>query len=203
MAANRGRTRRALASSMNLHVAAADDPRLDVVLAEWNRLAAFSNQHELVDDPGKADAILFPWIHLVNDRIRLGAALDHPLLHRYPDKCFVYDESDLPWCALPGLYVSMPKSWFQPAYQRAAPYYTAGPALVSVETDLLFSFIGNESHPCRRSLLSLRHPDAVVERADGFVFYDANSPDFAARRVHFREVLNRSMFVLCPRGRGT
>ena len=116
----------------------------------------------------------------------------------------VYDERDQPWRSFPGVYVSMPRSSFDARFQRSWGYFRI-PEVVDRgdEPDLLWSFVGSLSHPARRPLLSVRHPDALVEEVPPFVFWDTAQPDFHARRDHFRSVLMRSRFVLCPRGRGT
>ena len=134
---------------------------------------------------------------------RLGAIRTHELARRYPEKVHVYDERDQPWCAFPGVYVSMPRRHFRSGAQRAWAYSTIPPVRSSILPDLLFSLVASPTARCRAPLFSLRHPDAVVERVEGFTFFDRTSRDFVGRRARYRDVLHRSRFVLCPRGRGT
>ena len=134
-----------------------------------------------------------------------------PLARSYRDKCYVWDQRDRPWCVLPGLVVSMPETSFRTQFQRAWSYFqfdepytrlglTAAP---SSRPDLLVSFIGTRTHRCRDPLFLLNHDRAVIEEVSGFLFHDPSSPDFAAHRSRFVEILYRSKFVLCPRGHGT
>src|SRR5438132_100667 len=70
--------------------------------------------HCLVNDPRDADLILFLDRHQHYDDLELNAIRRHPLVQQYPDKVFIYSELDQPWCAMPGLYVAMPKQSFNP-----------------------------------------------------------------------------------------
>jgi hypothetical protein len=134
---------------------------------------------------------------------RLTTIREHPLTRHFSEKVMVFDERDRPWCAFPGVYASMPARDFDARYQRAWGYFPVPRMEASKSPDLLFSFIGSPSSRSRKRLFSLRHPEAVVEQVRGFTFYDPASIDFENRRARFREILDRSRFVLCPRGRGT
>ena len=158
--------------------------------------------HELASDPEAADLILFTQCHMLPSEWRLGPIRDHALTARFREKVMVYDERDRPWCAFPGVYVSMPRRSFDDRYQRAGGYYHHLPvAEPRNDPDLLFSFIGSPSSRARSPLSRLRHPDAIVETVRQFTFYDPSSPNYEARRERYRELLARSRFVLCPRGR--
>jgi hypothetical protein len=187
---------------VQIYLAKFGDGHLDAPAAAFETLARSGERHELVESAAEADVVLFTQCHLLPEDWRLRTIRAHPDARRFLDKVMVYDERDRPWCAFPGVYVSMPARYFHPAAQRAWGYYRV-PEVAEVEPDLLFSFIGSPSARCREPLYHLRHADAVVERVDGFTFYDASSTAFEARRARFREVLSRSRFVLCPRGRGT
>ncbi len=158
--------------------------------------------HELVGDPRDADVILFVQCHMVDWRLR--AIREHRVARAHWDRVMVYDERDRHWRSFPGIYVSTPGSRFDPKTQRAWGYIRvpSEPA-EGRDPDLLFSFIGSVTAPCRRRLLELRHPDAIIEQVRDFMFWDDASPDHQHRRQHYREVLARSRFVLCPRGIGT
>jgi len=166
--------------------------------------------HSVSLDPEDADIILFTECHLIPDW-RLRVILDSPLVRRFHEKCYVYDERDRPWCALPGVFVSMPKQDFREAFQRSWGYCGIEEPFVRLglarppgdDPDLLVSFAGTRSHRSRSPLYGLRHERAVIEETIGFVFFDPKSVGFAERRARFAELLYRSKFVLCPRGRGT
>jgi len=166
--------------------------------------------HTIWDDPEGSDIILFSECHLIADW-QLKAIVDSSLVRQCHQRCYVYDERDRPWCALPGVFVSMPKSSFRLEFQRACGYYCVDEPFTRLgltkppddEPDLLMSLAATRSHPCRNPLFSLVHPRAVIEEPAGFVFYDPSSPGFSERRSRFAELLYRSNFVLCPRGKGT
>jgi hypothetical protein len=177
---------------------------VDLPVAAMERLAAADStgSHGVAEDPESADLIVFPQCHMLPTDWRLCAIRKHPLTRRFQEKVMVYDERDRPWCAYPGVYVSMRAAEFG-RYQRPWSYFPIAHANPPVEPDLLFSFMGSASSRCRADLFQLRHADAVVERVHGFTFFDPKSADFEERRARFQDVLSRSRFVLCPRGRGT
>ena len=171
-----------------------------------HELAAIDSvgNHRLVDDPADADLLLFTDLHLVPWHLR--DLLDHPLRREYFDRSVVYSESDRPWCAAPGVYVSMPSSCFAPAWQRAGLYLQTptdvDPAAAN-PPDLLFSFVGSRSHPCRDAILDLDEPDSLLIDSTGFIFFDSADPSFESNKARFSKAIARSKFVLCPRGHGT
>jgi Exostosin family len=177
----------------------------DLAVDELEALAAADrfNVHELVEDPDDADVVLFAQCHMVDWRLR--AIRGHPVSKSNWEKVMVYDERDRPWRSFPGLYVSVPSASFDPRRQRACSYLRLPGAEsdVAPEADLLFSFVGSPTATCRRPLFDLQHPRSIVEEVQDFVFWDSASPDFVERRRRYREILTRSRFVLCPRGRGT
>lgn len=180
----------------------------DLPVGQFRALAAIdrAGEHRLTDEPESADLILFPQCHMRPNDWRLEAIRSHPLALAFPEKVMVYDERDRPWCALPGVYVSMPARRFDDRYQRAWSYagFARMPAASCVgEPDLLFSLVASSTHRCRTTLFGLREGDSVIEEVRRFVFYDPASDDFESRRAHFMNTLARSRFVLCPRGRGT
>jgi len=194
---------------MQVFLAEVGLPSIWSATTEFRALAARrpSARHTLTDDPERADIVLFTECHQLPDDWRLETIARSPMARNFPEKTFVYDERDRPWCRLPGLYVSMPRPAFEQRWQRPWLYPVfrmAPPALDGSEVpDLLFSFVGSPTHPVRGSLFELRHPRAHISRTDGFVFHDKRSEDFEGRRQAFAESLARSKFVLCPRGAGT
>jgi hypothetical protein len=166
--------------------------------------------HAISDDPEAADIILFLECHLIHDW-RLRAILESPLVRRFREKCYVYDERDRPWCALPGIFVSMPRRHFRPEYQRAWGYYLIEEPFTRLglaqapagEPDLLASLVATRTHRSRNALFGLAHERAVIEEVSGFVFFDPSSRGYREQRARFAELLYRSKFVLCPRGMGT
>ena len=197
-------------ASLRVYLAACASSAQDSpVVRAWQAAAAADifKVHRLTEDLAAADLILFVDPHLSPDW-RLRALVGHELAREFPEKTLVYDERDHPWCALPGLYCSMPAGYFDGRAQRACAYYgTVGfspEERTSMEPDLLFSFMGSRSHPIRSAVLRLSHPRAVVEDTSGFVFYDRSEPAaYDRQKARYLATLLRSKFVLCPRGAGT
>lgn len=165
--------------------------------------------HSLVDRPDNADIVLFTELHLVPDW-RAREIRYHPLRRRFPEKSYCYDERDLPWPALPGLFVSERSDIFIPSFQVPWCYpglSEVGSQLLATrgtEPDLLFSFVGAAGPAVRDALFAMpASPRSVVERVDGFVPFEPGSPGFISRRARFAEIVRRSKFILCPRGMGT
>ena len=141
-------------------------------------------EHRLTDDPDAADVILFPECHLIPDW-RLRPILESSLVKRYPEKSFVYDERDHPWCSLPGVYVSMPRSRFQAGYQRAWSYHHIEEPYLAV----LDCPGPRTSNPTSSSVSPLPihipagYPSsdfaterALIQEVRDFVFFDPDSP---------------------------
>ncbi|MBL8950036.1 MAG: exostosin family protein [Myxococcaceae bacterium] len=164
--------------------------------------------HSLTTDPLEADVILFAeTVHFEDPTWR--TVRTHPYLARYREKCFLYNEADHPWCVLPGLYCSMPRRAFQPARQKAFGYlYTMneqvrGPS-PAIERRWLYSFIGSANHESRRRILRLRDARALLEDTSTFNIWLPVEPGERERRERrYAEVMQASLFALCPRGAGT
>jgi hypothetical protein len=194
-------------------LASAGVPNAYSSIPSWRRLAAADRRrnHHLVEEPDDADIVLFTECNLLSPDWRLDAIRNTAVAREFRDKVYVYDQRDRPWCAFPGVYVSMPARHLDRRYQVPWGYVSVvEPHLVleldrppELTPDLLVSFIGSPTHPVRRELFALRHSRGVFECIDNFMFHDARSPDFASRRRRFAEMLYRSKFVLCPRGHGT
>jgi hypothetical protein len=158
--------------------------------------------HEIVAEPDAADVILFLQCHMVD--WRLLKIMRHPTAARHWPKVMVYDERDRPWRSFPGVYVSSPASSFNPVPQRAWSYLRVRTARSDAsDPDLLFSFMGSATAPCRLPILALRHQDAVVEATKDFMVWSPDEYELENQRFRYQEILARSRFVLCPRGRGT
>src|SRR5690242_13754994 len=75
--------------------------------------------HQLTRDVSAADLYLFPQCHMRPSDWRLSHIRRHPLTVEHWGQVLVYNERPRPWCAMPGVYVSMPKEDFDARYQRA------------------------------------------------------------------------------------
>ena len=164
-------------------------------------------EHHSVRDPETADVLLFVDVHHHYERPLLPCVRRHELVRRFPAKAFVYDERDVPIFTLPGIYVSARRTSLHRRAILGGPYdHVLNPVAPSLETpDLLFSFQGVNCHAVREAVLGLSHPRALVRDNRGVDFFRAREmgPDLLARARHeYAELIGRSKFVLCPRGRG-
>ena len=167
--------------------------------------------HQLCEDAETADLILFLDGHQHYRDLELSAIRKHPLVLKYREKAFVYSEMDQPWCAMPGLYVSMPKSSFEPQRQRACAYLKVPNDNVMLapepepdaQSALLFSFLGRRVNATRGRVLSLRHPRAVIMDTSAMDFFGDPVDKLDQQRRRYAEVMARTKFVLCPLGAGT
>src|SRR3954452_12516996 len=158
---------------------------LSVGFLELRAAADRFREHELTSDPAAADIILFTQCHMVD--WRLGAVREHPIAKKYWEKVMVYDERDRPWPSFPGVYVSAPSQVLDSATQRPWGYaWTEEVPIASSEPDLLFSFVGSPTARCREPLFGLRHPDAVVETVENFMYWNPEGARHGAQQERFR-----------------
>jgi hypothetical protein len=192
-------------SGLAVHFARLGDVKLDLPAEVFE--AALSHlgtgRHRVAPTPDRADVILFTQCHMLGTDWPLAAIRESPLCRRYPERVYVYDERDDPWCAFPGVYVSMPRKLWRADRQRAWGYQSITDRRGEIEPDLLFSLMASPTHACRKPLFRLSHPDAIIRRVDNFTHWERASQDWEQRRIDFRTTMDRSRFVLCPRGAGT
>jgi len=172
--------------------------------------------HTLVESPEEAELIL---ISNLRDENWHRGVFEHPLVRRFPDKCFGITDTDYPFPILRGLYTSARASGLYLGRVRGGSYalypdetknpFVDGCALdEAVEKRWFLSFIGSNNHPVRDGLLRLRaeRDDVLLEDSGAFsVFEDppgAGDEEGLGRQRRFCEVLRQSKFALCPRGRG-
>lgn len=165
--------------------------------------------HSLTADPQEADVILFLEVPSETDLLALRR---HPLVRRCRDKCFLSDSSDRAIPFLPGFYASIEKAWHSPRRTRSGPFPSPmenaaveyDPAFTA--RDYLYSFMGAmDTWPVRVQLGTLRHPRGFFEdrTADSLrIRMTGDDRERAAFARHYADVLQRSQFVLCPRGIG-
>jgi hypothetical protein len=187
---------------------------------EWSAIPEYSQQlaeqrgpqrHHEVHDPAEADVVLFTDCHVIpSSDWALKAITSSEVARRFPHKVAIHNERARPWCRLPGVYVSMPASGFVARWQVAGTYFALDPLAASerlvgaaAEPDILVSFVGGATHPCRDAIFRIRDPRSYVQRVDGFLLHDVQSERYDELRQHFADVVHRSKFVLCPRGHGT
>jgi len=173
-------------------------------LADADTVGVHPQEH----DPEAADGILFVNLHQHPEDHYLRALWRNDLVRAYPGKVFALDQRDRPFFTVPGVYVSARSTSGFCKLMRGGPYpklpNTFSPATAA--PDLLFSFQGARTHPVREVILNLRHPRAIVEDTARVSFFPweptANPEARRAGLTRYAEMVQRSKFILCPRGHG-
>ncbi|MBX2823432.1 MAG: glycosyltransferase family 47 protein [Gammaproteobacteria bacterium] len=167
-------------------------------------------RHTVCATPEEADIILFVEDAHFDDYLYKQLRL-HPLVKQYPDKVFMYNELDKPWCVLPGLYSSMPRRYFQENRQVAFGFiHTPNDFVKNIYSETtdqqrrwLFSFVGAMSHRCRRHIMALNDLTPSVQDTSEFNVWDCTEDTKASQGMNYASVMAESQYVLCPRGIGT
>ncbi len=153
--------------------------------------------HRIVPSPAEADVILFVEArsHFHFDILR------SPVYRRFAEKCFVFDSLDRAIPLLPGIYLDIP------GHLRNSRIYQYGFYIRVFDNEMLekfiphsncrflFSFIGKVSNckQVRDRVLALEHSRA---------FLSDSSSNQADNDAAYVDVLQKSKFVLCPKGFG-
>ncbi len=164
-------------------------------------------EHEIAGNPAEADVIVFVENTQFED-ILFERLLDHPLVHAYPEKVYMYNEMDRSWPMLPGLYCSLSAQLAAYSDHVAFPYINVCNENIrnihkmNSERNWLYSFVGSASHPVRKPILSLQDQDAlIVDTSDFCVWKPTQTSKFGYQQT-FTNAMAESKFVLCPRGIG-
>lgn len=182
---------------------------LDLSLIRESAALDVFRRHSLVDDPSDADLILF-----VETSIHGGKYFElvrsHQVYRRNVERSYVYCATDKIVPLVPGVFVSLEERWNWPSWVRPGHYVSvklrdgAHDILVPREPDFLFSFVGSSrTHPVRREVLKLQHPEAELLDTSKRTSSQVTEPDDSARWQAFAAGIQNSAFVLCPRGGGT
>lgn len=164
----------------------------------------------LIENPSEADLV---FVTSVNSGTWHSHLWSSSWIHKNARRCFAISESDEPKPLLHGIYTSATKSLPFRSRLRTAAYGLAPahwhhplpPPRPAAERKYLFSFIGRDSSPVRKEILTklASHPHAWIE--DTSRSFDMFNPDFPSRAealTRYAEILSLSSFVLCPRGNG-
>lgn len=190
-----------------------DDPKALLDL-EQMREAAYADRfgvHRLAADPAEADLVLF-----VETSSAAGHYFEHvrrhPVYREFAEKCYLFSSTDRVVPLLPGVYASVERRWYLPAWTRSGHYLGVrerGPLRHEPDASpsLLFSFAGAaDRHPVRRRIMNLEHPEGVLldSSADARRVEGGAQPGDGAERFlrRYAELTADSAFVLCPRGGG-
>lgn len=198
-----------MANAYLISAAPADPVRFPTAFLDLEQLRAYANAdrfgiHRTTADPEEADLILF-----VEVSTNAGAYFErvrrHPLYRMFRTKSYLFCSTDRFVPFLPGIYASLEQSQFRPDWTRSGHYlgvrergnlrYQPG----AFRPSYLFSFVGSAAtHPVRRHLARLKHPDALL--------LDTSGDDHVLAREEYEQryakILTESAFILCPRGGG-
>jgi hypothetical protein len=170
--------------------------------------------HQLCEDPHEADVIMFvETISTFTYRNHYFQQVRrHPVYQRFRSKSYLFAAADKVVPFLPGVYASIERRWYLPAWTRSGHYpgvkeEPGHPYEADRVPSRLFSFVGSShTHRVRSRVMQLEHPDALL------IDSDAESPAFEPgeqppapdelRTLYLRSIED-SAFVLCPRGGGT
>lgn len=172
-------------------------------------------EHALVDDPGRADIVLFWEPHQDSQVIWAPRLRAHPLVGEFPNKVFVVSVEDFPLGFLPGLYCSLSKRLFDPRRHRTWVYHRTPNRHVNsyqvsesqCSPQQLASFMGGRSHPIRVQLFEesaglASHGLWVRETPWNRYGRNPTAPEFEGERLAYVEAILSAKFSLCPRGNG-
>ena len=183
----------------------------DWLLGEFQRSG--TRRYMLASTPERADLIVLTDSGPISSHIKFDSGtlslLFHPLARRYRERCVLYYDHDVPRPYLPGLYTDI--EWFPDAdrFATAVPHFRRlekgnpylNPAVEGEKRDLLFSFMGRDSHPIRKRIFALNcQRDDVLIRDTSQTYDHFSGQRDPARQREYAEVMRRSRWALCPRG---
>ncbi|HLP03133.1 MAG TPA: exostosin family protein [Opitutaceae bacterium] len=175
--------------------------------------ARSSRRHQLVDDPAAADMIVIGNIR--RERAYRSLRL-HPLVRRFPEKCFGMSEDWLLHPLLRGLYVNAHRglpfrgrfrtgsyALYHPDFKNPLIEGYVGHAYLAPKRHLA-SFCGRDCHPVRAALFAQRwqRPDVFIYDTSDFNAFTHNAAGKAPWYEEYLHTMEASKFALCPRGTG-
>lgn len=191
-----------------------DGPHNSYARSEFSRLVRAAEmdrmgRHELVADPHDADLIIF----IGPDHATFQDIRRHPIRQKYIEKSFLFYSGDRIIPLMPGLYASLRRKDYDPAwattgfYLRVAENENIRDFGSMDECRWLYAFSGAiKNHPARGRIARLLHPRGFINdtssipnpqrQRDGIVSPNDNYI------LNYIELLRTTKFVLCPRGIG-
>ena len=172
-----------------------------------------SRQHCLVESPAEADIIL---VGNLRDENWFESLRRHPVISKYPNRCFALSETDEPKPLLRGIYTSAHRKLAFPFRCRTGAYTLQHPDFNNpyIENHRggafrspkkhLFSFTGRNCHPVRTAILNqpFERKDVFVRNTSDFDLFTHENENKAVSQESFVQVMEASKFVICPRGNG-
>lgn len=163
-----------------------------------------------VNNASDADLIIFTEIYSGLDPYFFDV-IRHPIFRQFPGKCVLYHVSDTCQTLCRTLSPSVERTQSNLPCRNSFPYIVRihDNPLVHAGWDrvrlpkYLFSFVGGaETHPIRKKILALQHPEALLRESSGAIFHIMDPSQRESIHRSYIESILDSSFVLCPRGIG-
>lgn len=192
---------------MNIYFSGLKDHSSIALLAEFFE-AAEPRIHTQAEKPDDADLILLvgTWSNSPD------AVRNHPLVQRFPEKVFSYNDDDFFLPLLPGVYTSARTTLLSFLGRYANHTYLTQLSSVrnayvrpmEMKKTLLFSFAGGSTAFVRKRIFKQRfqRSDIKITNTSTYYHWDASQPDREKRQQEYVETIASSHYVLCPRGGG-
>jgi hypothetical protein len=158
----------------------------------------------VTDDPRKSDVVLVIDMHMDTPTRSYCKLLSSDLYKQFGSITIVYDESDKPMMFGRGMYVSMPRMFFNRSKHIPIHYWDVPTAVFINEfphicKNYLVSFRGNcGTHKCRSKIKDIK--------LEGFYFQDTANmirDSIETAQMSYVDLIRCSHWTLCPRGHGT
>jgi Exostosin family len=178
--------------------------------------ASGDTRFEVVDDPARAEMIIFWEPFQASQETWAQRLREHPLVKAFPEKVYIVSPEDRPLGFLRGLYCSLPRRLFDPRRHRTwiyqgtlNPYIeTAARASRAMRPVRLAAFVGAPSHAVRREMFARKEALGsqgilISETRNSQFNADPANADHREQQLRYIDVILGSKFSLCPRGTGT
>lgn len=181
--------------------------------SEWLQHHSHPAGHKLTTDPADADLILFAETFAGLDPYFLDV-VRHPVFREHRHKCVLYHISDstLTLCRTvspsidrnhPNVHARRSFSYLFRVHDNPFLSEISEAAIAKAGRTYLFSFVGDpQTHPVRKRLLDLCHPEALLKTATGSSATFMTEVERKPFQKDYLQTILDSEFVLCPRGLG-
>jgi hypothetical protein len=198
---------------VKVHFLSAYAPSDDLSILGWLRTFCQTGDCEFNNDPAQADLILFAETYAGLDPYFLDV-VRHPVFRAHRQKCVLYHISDvtLTLCRTvspsidrhhPNVHARRSFSYLFRVHDNTFLNAVSESDIAKAQRPYLFSFVGDsQTHPIRKSLLALRHPEALLKTAVGSSATFMSAIDREPFQKAYLQTILDSDFVLCPRGLG-
>ena len=187
------------------------DKEIVAKLIDNLRKSSDSHLHTFTDDINDASVYLF--FTTCVDINEVPLIRKHPLVKRYPGKCFLICDKDISYPVLPGIYAALPRNPLY-KYLYVTGFYLSptNPYIElykeqNIKPQFLASFQGGLSSRLRQILSKVKftkniHLNFVKPQWQDFYSGTGFITSGSNYLTKYAELLYESFFVLCPKGNG-